>query len=214
MRFGACRMSLEINLEVEGLDQIHQQLMWLEGAANTAVNKRVDLLAKNKRMDVMFKNSGKYRLEKQGQLTNAEIITYLAEQGRDFRTVDDSQSTAIGKAFLDNLMERFKKVAAMVPKIPKKAPARKPLTQVQRAAKNAANYGLREAMKALMKAVTDNIENAQWSGGGSKKLTDAYEERKRDTVGFAYPIGKFTGQLLDAINADGPASRNISIKRK
>lgn len=206
----------ELFFEAEGIDEMEQQLLWLEGAANTTVSHAVELLAKKHRKDVMFKNSGRYRLEKESKLTNADIIRYLAEQGRDFRDLNQGQVSLVAKRFLDNMMSRFKKVASTVPKRKpsKRIPRRKPLTQVQRAAKNAANYGLREAMKENMAQVTHNIDNAKWSGGGSSKLSESYAEYKNDTVGFQYPIGKFTGQLLDAINAMGPASRNISIKRK
>ena len=70
------------------------------------------------------------------------------------------------------------------------------------------------AMQAYAGAVLERIEAQQTAGGGSPgKLSDEYETFKTNKVGFAYPVGKLSGQLLDALNPDGVSIRNIRLSR-
>ena len=71
------------------------------------------------------------------------------------------------------------------------------------------------AMKKYMQHVTDRIDYGRSNVEPfEKRLTDRYAEwKKKQTGGWAYPIGKLTAQLLDNLNPDGLGGRNIRLKK-
>jgi hypothetical protein len=176
---------LTLDLKADGMKAVQKQLSYLERITSGKVYRTAELMAK-KRED--------------GDEFSAKILEYLADQGRDFRDIDKGETEKVAEAFLDQIMTRFHTVSAK--------------TGEQRAALNASNKGFRDAMLKLMEHVSKHINDAKWTGGGSKKLSENYARIKEARHGFRYPIGKATGQLLDALNPKGPASRNIRIKRK
>ena len=173
-----------IDLTAEGMEEAMSVLKRYEVIASGRVNKGVELRANTRQ---------------EGKHTNAEIIQFLAEGGRDFRSISKREVDRVAQKFIDRIDAIFQKVRGKAGD--------------EAAARNATNQGWKAAMKAYMDAVVDNIKNAKWSGDGDKKLSPAYEKKKMDVRGFAYPIGVYTGQLLDALNSSGPMARNIKVTR-
>lgn len=174
-----------LNLEAHGLKLMQKRLKMLEKVCGGKAYKAVELRPKQR---------------KDGDHTNAEIMKFLAEQGRDFRHPDSKELDEIGRAFIKEIETKFKTLAEK--------------TNVEKAAKNVSGLGFREAMKVYMASTTERIEEAIWKGDGDKQLSEKYEKFKQRVYGFTYPIGKATGQLLDNLNPHGPAARNIKVTRK
>lgn len=178
---------LGLSLEAPGMEAVKKQLKYLARVSGGKAYKSAELIAKKR---------------KEGDETSAQILEYLADQGRDFTDLSDSEIDKVAQAWLDMIFDRFRIISKQ--------------TSEQKAALAASNKGLTEAMLKLMGAVTQHIDEGKFSGGGNPKLSESYEKykRKRTKGGFAYPIGVFSGQLKDALNPHGPASRNIRIRRK
>jgi len=74
---------------------------------------------------------------------------------------------------------------------------------------------LKKAMLKYMEQVSCRIDYGRTNNPPfDRRLSERYEKWKRDVFGFAYPIGKATGQLIDNLNPDGLGSRNIRLKKR
>lgn len=180
---------LNLDLKAEGLQPIVQKMKALEAMVNGSLYQAVELNSKQ-RIDY-------------DEPTNAEILQYLAEQGRNFTEMDASELDEIAQAFVDKIEEFMSKVEA----------AEKGKDQMK-AARNTAANSWKAAMLEDMRLVTEHIEEGRFTGGGNKDLSPAYARFKQAAVGFTHPIGKFHGELIDNLNPKGPASRNIRVKTK
>jgi hypothetical protein len=130
-----------------------------------------------------------------------DIIESLVERDRDFFSADDALANTVAEAMAREIEKRMQAAAA------KKRP--EPVSDALAAA------GLREAMKAYMKEVSDRIFQQRTSGGGAPRgLTPAYAAYKVRKFGFETPIGQATGQLLQALTPGGAASGKIELIRK
>lgn len=134
---------------------------------------------------------GKTRQE--GGKDNGQVAQWLIKQGRDFFSTE-AGAEAAAQAFADAVEERMAKA-----------------TEGNMKAGAVAGYAWVQAMKAAMKVAAENINAGNFEGGGSEKLDPAYEKAKAAMHGFAYPIGKATGQLLDNLSSSNYG--NIKLKR-
>lgn len=184
---------IEIGLKAEGMKPIQAKLAALENIVNGSLYKAVEL-------------NDKTRSDKQGVFeddkTNAEILGYLKEQGRDFVDTSPSESERVAGAFVARIEDFMDKIYSAEGK------------GIMRAGRNAAANAWKSAMERLMVIVTEHIESGNFTGGGNPELSPAYARFKEAAVGFQKPIGKFSGQLIDNINPNGPSSRNIKVKTK
>lgn len=203
-----------MSLEAEGLHEMMSTLRTIEQIAGGRHYTGSELTSKTRESV----SSGS-RLIMSGGMTNAQVLSWLAEGGRDFRN-PGGREDEIGRSFVKKSIEAIprKKVmrgytgskgaASLV-----KALAKRLDKDAAKVAKNLASGGYRAAMKEYMKIVSDNIDKGKFEGGGSKDLNEQYAVFKKLHFGFEKPIGKASGQITDAINPKGPSSRNIKLIR-
>ena len=203
-----------LTMEVTGLSEMQFLLKELSKVAD--VNKGVSL------------NS----VQRDDDAVNEQILEYLADQGRDFGEISDAEMERIAGAYaveyqkrINSLMKKQARAAQRMAKggLAKGSEARAAAflsgdkgKDGQQVAKQIANACLKKAMDEYMRIVTEHIESQTGPDGApleNPKLTESYEKQKMKDVGFAYPIGKRSGQLLDNLNADGVGARNIKIHK-
>lgn len=195
MYIGANRlMGIELKLETEGLQQITDALDILRqlnsrvGAVELHARKRTDSSA-----------------------TNAEILSWLNESGRDFTTNTKAQNEEIAQAFASELERRlgveFSKKAVI-----DKWGGRGGNKQLGKTASELSASSLVLACKKWMMQISDRIENEETNVPPLEPLSEDYAERKLNDVGHD-KIGRYTGQLLDNLNPDGLGARNIRLKK-
>lgn len=131
--------------------------------------------------------------------TNADVMQWLADKGRDFRTQDSSELDRMARAYVDKTEPQLNKV--------------KEHDNPEKAARNVAAQGLRDMMRRYMLQVSRHIDEGKWTGGGNRELSPQYAIFKETFAKFKKPIGKFSGQLFDNLNQKGPNARNIRIKK-
>jgi hypothetical protein len=177
-------------IESKGLEQAGQLLRALEKISKTRMT--ADLNAKERHDDA--------------RLNNAEILQFLASQGRDFVTPSTEALKDIDEAALKEIEQGLAKykVGRSGSRIVNKGD----MTEVK--ARGVMGSALRRAAAEWQKEITRRIEEGDFTGGGDPKLEEEYEKYKLSQYGFAYPIGKATGQLLDNV---APASRNLKLRR-
>ena len=204
-------MSLTLSMEIEGLDAVVQALREIQGAAQQLSAKSVELLSVAR---------------EEGDRTNAQILRYLDEQGREFRQIGRSEAQRVAKraaAELENEIKKLLKKANSKSKSKRGAAGRATAARMVSGAKGedvdklAAQQTvrvMRAAMRELMKIVREHIENQTGPDGARLNrfyLTDEYEEYKERRWGFTYPIGKRSGQLLENLN-ESVSSGKIRVK--
>lgn len=158
--------------------------------------------------------NSKQREESDSTLNNAEIFEFLAAGGRDFVTPSSKALDEMDKAA----------VAAIEKGLARYKVGRKGgrLTNAGRMTQTQANRvqatALMSAAQVWMKEITRRIEQGDFTDTGERtrsggsvlsQLSEEYEKWKRKEYGFAYPIGKATGQLLDNV---APGTRNIKLR--
>jgi hypothetical protein len=118
--------------------------------------------------------------------TNAEILTYQADKKRDVRSINRRDAAKIAEAFAREIEKRL--TAALVK-------GRTPSIAGMSAG------AWREAMRAYMTRALEKIDSQRQSSGAPfGRLTESYAEWKRNKYGFAIPILKATGQLVENLN--------------
>jgi hypothetical protein len=177
-----------IQVEVTGLENSMAMLQTLEKIAK--VKRSADLNAKQ-------------RIEEGDN--NAEILEYLADGGRDFvtpskKSLDEMDKSALAE--IEKSLATFK-VTTTGGRITSKSA----LSQQQ--AKAVLSKALVAAAQDWMREITRRINESDWIGDGDRQLSEEYEKAKKKKHGFAYPIGKATGQLLANV---APGIRNIKLR--
>jgi hypothetical protein len=177
-------------VEHSGLEEANMMLKALEKIAR--VRRSADL-------------NSKHRREGNSKLNNAEIFKFLADGGRDFVTPSSKALEAIDKAAVAKIeqgLARYKvghKGGRLI--------NAGNMTQSQ--ARQVQAKALVDAAQVWMAEITRRINDGDWTGDGDPKLVEEYERYKNKKFGFAYPIGKATGQLLDNV---APGTRNIKLR--
>ena len=190
-----------ITLEVQGLEGSQQMLKMLEFFANMGMG--IELNARHR-----FGEDGE---EDEFDITNADILDFLDEQGRNFvdpppvHRMDKAQMKAIEKG-VKSIPKRMMTKKTNMKRLVNSA-KRGLSSNLQRLAREQMARGLRAAAKEWKKEITRRIEQGDWTGGGGD-LNPEYEAEKLRAVGFAHPIGKRTGQLIDNV---APNTRNLKI---
>lgn len=130
--------------------------------------------------------------------SNAEIIEYQADQGRDIRTINRRDAEAIASAFAGEIEKRLA-VALQKGREPN--------------ASGMSGAAYRAAMREYMARAIDKIDSQRESNGSAfKALSEKYRARKLEDFGFAEPILKATGQLIENLNPS-TASREIKLRK-
>jgi hypothetical protein len=145
---------------------------------------------------------------------NATILMGLAGQGRDFVTQNDSDIAQMEQAFV---LEVERRAGALLASLPAKDAAKvlKATGIESREASAMAGAAFIAAMKKWMNQVADRIDRQETNVPPfNGELTSEYaREKARRTGGWIKPIGKLTGQLLENLNASGPAAGKIQLKK-
>jgi hypothetical protein len=165
--------------------------------------------------------------------TNAELLRFLAgldrdgkirdgAQKRDFITPSEEDLEDISEAFANEIERRVSnefsedvgygvKDRMILLNEWFKSGFGKKLSSF---ASQMAGAALKKAMLKYMEQVTDRIDYGRTNNPPfDRRLSEQYEKWKKNVYGFAYPIGKATGQLIDNLNPDGLGSRNIRLKK-
>jgi hypothetical protein len=137
---------------------------------------------------------------KDGGPSNAEILGWLDDLEYKFTQTDASENEDIAEAWT-KMFEKFKHTLFSRGNQNSKG-----------LAINVAGKSFRAAMLKFMEIVSDNINTGRTHG--KTVLEPSTIETKQREHGFAYPIGKATGELLANLSPKGPAERNIRMKRK
>lgn len=172
-----------LEIGVKGLDEVQGFLKALRKLGS--IIKAAELNAKDRQ---------------DGDATNAQILDWQKEQGRDWISEDSEMNKAIEKAMSESFQESFNKVTI-------KTMGKNP----KGLASSIASKGFLAAMDAAKKTVTERIEEQKGAGGSSiKELSEQYLKEKQRKYGFADPPGKATGQLLDNL---APGPRNTKLRK-
>ena len=165
--------------------------------------------------------------------TNAEIAEYLRRQGRDFKGAGDEETDRIAKAAAEIYEQELGKIARVLFLAEQREAKGKSATKrqvaarafvsgagnedAQRYADQIATKALKGAMHEYMRIVSEHIENQTGPDGDglrNPRLNEDYAAAKQKDVGFDYPIGKRTGQLLSNLNPDAAGSGKVRVTRK
>jgi hypothetical protein len=74
---------------------------------------------------------------------------------------------------------------------------------------------LKASMKTWMKQISERIDKSTTNSPPFNGVLSAewIRQKKGLTGGWAYPIAKLSGQLLDNLNPDGLGARNIRLRK-
>jgi hypothetical protein len=155
------------------------------------------LLQQIERLDTVFAGVRLIGKREDG-VDSDDIVDSLIEHDRDFFSPDDAVAEDVAQAAAIELEKRLAAAAAKGRPNP---------------TDNALAGGmLKAAMMAYMKAVVDRIESQRTaSGGAPQDLTPAYAAYKEKKFGFVTPIGKASGQLLEALTPGGGTAGKIEL---
>lgn len=182
-----------LNVETEGLGAAMEMLETLKKMGARAQSAR--LLAKER---------------EDSNLNNAEIITRLIEQDRDFFSPDNEMISAIEVKMVQAMEKTIQKQLDRKSRNDKKK--KKPGNQqsAKAAANQVASEGLYAGMDKATEIMRERIKAQRTAGGGSpEELSLEYANWKQAKYGYT-TIGKLTGQLLDNL---GPGKRNTKLGR-
>lgn len=173
------------------------------------------------------------------EANNGEILSYLGEQGRKFGELFDHELKWVGQVGADEYDSRIQKALnaakrsaaksarVLGKELGLKGKALRSLAQqssdavtgfdkTEKWSKQVAGAVLRECMAAYMEWVNEHIVR-QVAPGGVKDFSGGqeapYPTGKKKAVGFKYPIGKRTGQLIENLDPTNAAGR-IVLERK
>jgi hypothetical protein len=137
---------------------------------------------------------------------NAQILDWLGKQGRDFVTPRDGDVQKIAQAFADSVIEDL---GQKLKTIGSKTKTGGTITADQ-IARQISGKAYKKAAQVWLEEITRRIEDGDFDGGGDSKLSPEYEKYKEGKFGFAYPIGKASGQVLDNVS---PKTRNLKLRK-
>lgn len=131
--------------------------------------------------------------------TNAEILEYLAEGGRDFVTPDSETLRKIEETIAGHLEEGLERIKRGNLKKSEKA-----------AATEIAAKAFKEGATVWNDKISQNISDGKTADGQVEELSEEYARQKQRRYGFTKPIGVATGQVRDNV---APGGRNIKLTR-
>jgi len=191
----------EISLETEGLERMHTLL---------GVLKKLGTAIEAVELHSITRNPSEY----ESGAENATILLGLAEQGRDFVTQSSHDIAEMERAFVAEVERRAGTLLASLPaKDAGKVLKASGIESRQASAMAGASFIA--AMKRWMDQVASRIDRQDTNVPPfNGELTPEYaREKARRTGGWIKPIGKLTGQLLENLNASGPAAGKITLIR-
>lgn len=173
-----------LDIKTKGLEQAMALLKTLQHMGNAI--KAVQLLGKDR------EDSNK---------NNAEIITFLIKQDRDFFSADESMISRIDKKMVEIMEEELTKQTLQRVKTGK---SQKSVAQA------VAAKAFLAGMEIAKEIMVERIESQTTvDGSAPAELSEQYANWKQAKFGFT-TIGKATGQLLDNL---APGSRNIKLRK-
>jgi hypothetical protein len=140
--------------------------------------------------------------------SNAQILEWLKEGGRDFVTNSSEDNEALAKVAAAEIERRLNTALSKKAVASKAAETGREASQV--ATEISAAYHM-AAMKKYMEQISDRIRSQKSNNGSLKPLSESYADWKKKKVGNAEPIGVLTGQLLDNLDGSGLGGRNIKL---
>jgi viroplasmin and RNaseH domain-containing protein len=126
-------------------------------------------------------SSAEIRLRSRNPESNTMILAKLAEEGRDFISLTDEECDTLAKIY----------AARVELGVNSK-------TQTMDAVIEDAWVLVMERYKSF---IVEHIERGKSATGSLKDLSSATKQMKTRKWGFAYPIGKASGELIEAIKA-------------
>jgi len=200
-----------ISVEVEGIEEAQAMLKTLETYGNTI--NAAEVLGHKRESD-----TGASR-----DINNAEILEWLADDGRNFYELDDAEMAKIDRKFVAMLSKGLERWTHLTTKGTQRSMMRTLgrglksgnlggalLDQAAKAARQIMGSSLRATCKLYLKIISENVENGRWLGHRGD-LTKEYADYKQKKYGFTHPIGVASGQLRANI---APLSRNIKLRTK
>jgi hypothetical protein len=222
-------MSIEIQLETEGIQQVEQMLSVLStiGSKLGAIE-----LHSRRREPYVDRDTGDVF---GNEASNSTILRSLKAQGRDFITASSSDLDEIANSAANEaeriLGSEFSKGAAIDKWTHQQRKADLKLKRDRSAGANPdpskyfrgldqfatdlSRALLEASMKTWMRQISRRIDKSETNNPPfNGKLSDEWYQQKISlTDGWAYPIGKLSGQLLDNLNPDGLGGRNIRLRK-
>ena len=218
----------EISLETEGLERLHTlmrvlkkfhsaiggvKLHGIKRSEYSGIDIETGIYASYKGMTSGDKSESDYE-----NVDNSTILRGLAAQGRDFVTQSDRDIAEMEHAFV---VEVERRAGALLASLPAKDAGKALKTALKassiddKEASAIAGASFIAAMKRWMDQVASRIDRQDTNVPPfNGELTPRYaEEKRRRTGGWIKPIGKLTGQLLENLNASGPAAGKITLIR-
>jgi DNA-binding transcriptional MerR regulator len=188
-------MGINIDFKARGLDEALKEIKKIIKALEKAGSsiKGVALHARNR---------------DDSSASNAQILEWLKEGGRDFVTNSSEDNEALAKVAAAEIERRLNTALSKKAVAAKAAETGREASQV--ATEISAAY-LMAAMKKYMEQISDRIRSQKSNNGSLKPLSESYAEWKKKKVGNAEPIGVLTGQLLDNLDGSGLGGRNIKL---
>ena len=122
---------------------------------------------------------------------NSEILDELKKQNRNFRDTNNKQKEEIAQSFADEIEKAYS----------------------QNPDANASAVAAKAFLAAMAKYCEIVISNIEEQRIQNKSLTPAYEAQKIKRFGFAKPIGKASGRLIDNLNPSDVAKHTDLKKR-
>jgi hypothetical protein len=137
---------------------------------------------------VVFASHGR---KEDPSVTNSQVLEWLRDGGRDFKTITDDEVKEIEDAFIHEVERRMERLG----------------TRDIKSIKNTMNSilvsGLKASLMKIISIIHTRIERGTVAGGASvKQLSEEYSKVKQRKHGFTKPIGKATGQLLENLSQD------------
>lgn len=186
----------QLNLETEGLQTIERVLSALQSMGSQIGSVELHTISR-----------------KDADATNAEILKWLKNSGRDFLTQSSKDNEEVAQAFcseLERVLGKEFSEGAVIDRWEARGAGR----DLGQFTTELADRTLRAAMTKYADQISERIDDQRSNTGEIADLSDAYKDYKQKAAGFIKPIGKFTGQLMDNLNAHGPGRSKIRVKRR
>jgi hypothetical protein len=131
------------------------------------------------------------------EITNAELLVWFQEKGRDFISLTDEDKKVIDEVVCKEIKRRVDRMA------------NREIKSLKNTLNSIFASAIRKGLFAIVSIIEKRIEAGVVAGGGPvRDLTEEYKKVKMRKHGFLYPVGVATGELLDSLQPD---NKNIKI---
>ena len=179
-----------LSLEATGLELMQEKLKMTAKLGSTVANAELNSVPREEVAGIPETGA-----------TNREILDHLLKQKRDFISTYKEEREQIAKAYIKEFEKQWAK-------------HQKPDGNPARRANAIDMAGFRAAMRVYMGIVYNRILDGKGFGAFNGTLSEEYAEWKKKAVGFAYPIGKLTEQLLENVNPAGSTTGRIKVNKR